>query len=259
MQLTTINKIVSYLLVGSLATAFLIGLFIDQPIPKLIANNSTLISGASVILSVTFLSLAALVGCIIEGISSTWTRRILQGVVEKKRFHWILYIFGLSRDLQRYEFCRQQFHATLHQDNSKSYSEVMDTLDEASHSLATGLFFDKSKSDVISWVSSHYATYVLASGFLTLVSVAGPSWYGFASFRIGSQYLMPSILVWLISLYALISLSVTMYLYSYEVVFRQAYLIVKNSISVSSNDDFHACQPGRRSNGRSFQKIRARR
>ena len=222
-QLTTINKIISYLLVGSLAAA-LIALGFKESIPDKMPD------GAKLIVPLIFLAAAAFLGCVIEGLRAALARYVLRTILnlsDENKPHWIAAVLGLSRAFEDYQLCRKQFQtAFLRQ--KENYPEVATVLDKSLRSLARGLFFVKSNSDAVNQVSSHYATYILASGFLMIV-ITGPLWCIFLPLEISWYHPLFIMLFWLVAIYALASLSISMYLYSYEVIFRQAYITIKET------------------------------
>lgn len=226
MQLTTINKIISYLLFGSLAAA-LIALHFKEAFPNKLPD------GTGLVMPLIFLSVAVCLGCVIEGIRSVLAHHIIQAILnpinaDEDNIHWTTTSLGLSQSFKNYQLCHKQFETAFLQSESQSYPEVFADLEVSLRSFATGLFFSKSNSDAINQVNSHYATYILASGFLILV-ITAPFWYFLLPFKISYGYLLLIVPFWFVALYSLTGLSLNMYLYSYEVVFRQAYITLKDS------------------------------
>ncbi len=240
MQLTTINKIISYLLFGSLATALLIAIeqdYIFDFLSKLKEENinSEFVKSAGVLVPLTFLSVATLLGCIIEGIRSVLVdvaqSRIVPSMpsTNEGRIPLSVKALGVSRTFKGYEYCRDKLFVEAFKHQEQRYPEVSIDSDSSLRLFAVALFFEKSSSESISWVNSHHATYILTSGFLTVTALAGPLWcvhiFQSASDGISCCY----VVIWLLILYSLTSFSLRMYLYSYEGVFRQAYIILKDA------------------------------
>ncbi|MCI5151085.1 MAG: hypothetical protein D3916_17170 [Candidatus Electrothrix sp. MAN1_4] len=222
MQLTTINKIISYLLVGSLAAA-LITLGFKEAIPDKLPE------GGKIIAPLIFLASAAFLGCVIEGTRDLLAEFILAplkrlSASEEIQTPWIMTALGLSKDLKRYRLSRRLFSQAL-EDKKEKYPEVVETnRREPLNFFAVSLFFEKVKPESLNWAASHYATYVLASGFLTLAALAGPFWCIY-NHTIPCQY----VVLWFAALYSLARLSISMYLYTWEVTFRHGYIILKDA------------------------------
>jgi len=217
MQLNTLNRVISLFLIGGfvvvLAAASLreeIGKFLVQH-PFGPGWGPT----AGVFLAVGLLSVTALAGAVVDALSNLTVRRFIRKVLAKNRFTaWIFLCAGEFEEQDRW---REAFKSVL-RDNSKY--KVLGEEKRMINPLSAGIFFRTAEKEHAEWLIQHHSMYHLSADFvIILIAIVVFAWlrelHGVAYCCVGGAYLLTSF-------------ALDNYLYTYQLSFRNAYLVIKD-------------------------------
>jgi hypothetical protein len=220
-KITTLNKVVNLFLVGSLCL-LLVGIMSRWELLRWVegaVGGLGLGTRGDIILTLVgtlvFLALAALVGAIVEALTDV----TLIAFVKKHRQSERLARFFLQREVfESNEFWRRKF-----EEGPQASCWNAEDFKKQGHRIAVGILFKTGSSAAISWAINHYATFILASNFAVLLIalqiflikeiISGNLGLGaFTAWQVGAQ----------LAIYALCSLAVDRYIFSYMLAYRHA-------------------------------------
>lgn len=229
MQLTTLNKVVSLFLVGGLVLLAVICLFWQELDNALPATGGLSIfverKGQALLVlagALSLLALAAAVGAVVDTLASLalghWLRKCTS-------HRWLAVCFGQRHSFDDFDFWRKRFGSLV-----KTQEPLKTFLSEVpGHELSLGaaIFFKSSSQGLISWAESHYAAYLYATNlaflsFLTPIALfASRRNQQLSGWALGSDITLSIVLGLVFS-----SMAIDKYLYTHEVSFRQASLVL---------------------------------
>jgi uncharacterized MnhB-related membrane protein len=222
MQLTTLNKIVSLFLIGSLVVIGIVILLCLLVLPgQLLEQVSALKSAVgegsmTVIAGVLFLALSAAGGALSESVTAVSIRRPIKAMARSANHsRWL----GQSRGTADYLFWRERFTQTVLK--ADAFTDVCASNHE--EGVAVGILYWTRQAEAINWAEMHYSTYVLVSNLAFLSSVALLALpilaaTGHCSWAAAAWGMTAATA----SLYAFSSMACDRLAYAYEVAFRQA-------------------------------------
>lgn len=227
MQITNLNKAISYTIVGLFNSLCLMAFgfltlwrndLFGYLKPVIEQNLGILASG---LLATLIFSAAVFLGVVNEGL----TRVLVRNNIEAKDFlanwHTLLQVETEYRD---------------HQISMKAFTEKFQAAGLSASmpfpsSKAEALFFEKSSEAIIKYTTTHYASYILTTNFLfSLLFYVLPVFiYYLFSGPFSILILVVFTILFLLAVFALASLSARLYLYSYGTVYNHACLFVDDS------------------------------
>lgn len=221
MPVVTINKTVALFLVGYLGLGVLIVVG-REPFLEFWRGHQEL-SGASgpVVLGLLSLTVAALVGAIIDGLADVTIRRLIRWGAKREGF---ARFFGQGRVFRSVEIWKAHFDEQLVQADERLFTRIAGEEVVPKLHLATGLLHAHAPPHHIEWVFAHYSTHHLASNLAFLVLVGPPV---LIPTMIGDSgeaaaWVIGTVLAMIVSAYALLSLALDRCLYTYQAEFRFA-------------------------------------
>ncbi len=235
MQISDLNKIINLFLVGSLAITIFAFQWIDEIQAyyktKQLAGIEGQFPASLVILITTLLVLAVtmFIGCVIDGLTEVFFRQHLKRLTGR---NLLLKLFSGKKQYEATELCRAKFNALL-SSNSK-YGCINHQDEREDEIFAAALFFHTAKPEHTSWLIQHHAVHVLATDYIVLILIFTVIFPALHFLGLGVKVL--SIHWWslfILSLYPLCYLSIDRRLYTYEVAYRNAILVLCEDSSKS--------------------------
>lgn len=221
MPVVTINKTVALFLVGYLGLGVLIVIGRD-PILEFWRGHPEL-SGASgpVVLGLLSLTVAALIGAIIDGLTDVTIRRLIRWGAKRAGF---ARFFGQSRVFQGVETWKAHFDEQLAGADERLFTTIAGEQPVPKLHLAIGLLHAHAPSHHVEWVFAHYSTHHLASNLAFLVLVGPPVLLPAVVGVTGeaAAWIAGTVLAMIVASYALLSLALDRCLYTYQAEFRFA-------------------------------------
>ena len=236
MQITDLNKIINVFLVGSLALTIAALLWMDkiqiyykarQP-----AGEEGQFPTALIVLVITLLVLATamLIGCVIDGLTEIILRKHFNWLTKRK---FLRRFFFIGNQYEETNSCRTKFSSLL---SKSSKYQCINYKEEDCEIYAAALFFHTAKPGHVSWLVQHQAVHILASDYIVLIlilTIVFPVLY----FLGLDVKVLPTYWWWLffLSIYPLFYLSLDRQLYTYEVAYRHAVLVLCEDSSKSDD------------------------
>src|SRR5918911_109418 len=227
MQITDLNKIINLFLVGSLALTIVALLWMDKIQmyfkAKQLAGGEGQFPTALIVLVSTLLvlTLAMLIGCVIDGLTEIFFRKHFKWLTGKKIFRSL---FLVRKQYEATESCRTKFTSLLSQ--SSNY-RCINNVEEECDIYAAALFFHTAKPGHVSWLVQHHAVHILATDYIVLIlifTIVFPVLH-----FLGLDVSVLPIYWWclfILSIYPLFYLSIDRRLYTYEIAYRNAVLVL---------------------------------
>lgn len=230
MQVSNLNKVINFFLVGLLVISAIILLFYNQIAQYLTLGSPNLLSNSSLILLITFFLFTGsiFIGLFVEGCSSILIRNPIEKFVRKR---WFVKLLWCGEASDHYKYFRDQFNEVFR--TNEIYGKLAKGSTDNDSYYAAGLLFKDGSSQSIDWGIQHYSTYVLATNYIFLFLVIGlvimiKLFSG--NFSLGEQML--GFVGYMAVIYFLLHMAVDRYLYTYESTFREAVLLLCDSNSV---------------------------
>lgn len=224
MPLTTTNKVINLLLVGSLVLLVLAltiisnigGVNVRNDVLEFFADLPSIlaVSGAFILLPVV-----VLFGAVIEGIAGFTIRPVIRKIQKHRK---IALLFGRPKTFDDLMNQKNQYVALLKK--TALYFHLIDKDQPEKYLSAVGILFNTASTEHVQWTLQHYATYNLVSQFIVVMLLAWPLLPKILSLFNGSINLFLVNLGYFLSIYSLISLAIARSCYSYELAYRQANL-----------------------------------
>ena len=233
MPVTTLNKIIHLLLTGTLVLMALAGVLLVQgvipSIPPLSA--SAYLSSPAVVFLATLLivPVVLLIGLITDGLTHILVRRHTEAVMKHP---WVLAITFTAFDYEQYLAHDRTIQPLLDSElDSETMVETPAARGRLRRSFATGIFLKTANKDAIDWAIQHYSMYLFAtSGVLVVFAIL--LWAPFAT-RLAWPARTALIAGDALALWVLAHSSIEKYLYTYEVTYRHAILVLKEGSRVA--------------------------
>ena len=221
MPVVTINKTVALFLVGYLGLGVIIVIG-RKPVLDFWRGHPEL-SGASgsVVIGLLSLTVAALLGAIIDGLTDVTIRRLIQWGAKHESF---ARFFGQGRVFHSVEIWKAYFDEQLVQADERLFTTIAGEQPLPRLHLAVGLLHVHAPPHHIEWVFAHYSTFHLASNLAFLV-LAGPPVLAATVSGGGGEaaaWILGTGLAMIVSAYGLLSLALNRCLYTYQAEFRFA-------------------------------------
>jgi hypothetical protein len=238
MPVSTLNKVISLLVVGSLAMAALLVACWPRASAFLQANleaNAKLVgtTGVGLIGFLVFTESALFLGVLIDGAAELSVRPAVNRAVRSRcasRF------FRLRRTFERTEkWETQMLDLAVGRHLCSGWGEF----DERARQIATAIFFARASKDHLDWVASHHSTYHLATGFVVIVpflcaaifvGIIVPNGGSWAHITV---YALLCLVAALVVCYLLLVLAVERYLYTFGATSRFAVLCLDKAFQSS--------------------------
>ncbi len=222
MQITTLNKIINLLLVGTWVTLAIVWCILTRTwgIDKSRIKEVAEIFGSPVVVLVVtlfLLSATVFVGMIVNALSTLILKPFLKKAITHQA---IMRLTRNKKDWEDHNFFVNEFNR--HFRRSERYGHVA-TEEPDNQSLACALFFQTANKENIDWLIQHYSLSILAMDYV-FVLLWLPILVVFMPLTI--WYQAGFILLIIICTYALISTTIDRYLYSYEVVYRHGIIVL---------------------------------
>ena len=221
MQPTSLNKIVSLFLSGSLLLLGIAYVLLEHAPTKLSAELRKLPATGgdgffAVVGALLLLPLIALAGAVCESLTDICIRRFIKWIAPGAFWNAILFQRNLKKT---HDFWLVPFLTAAKESNFLAGLPV----DENPHGVAVGLLYDNRQEEAVIWAESHYSTYILVSSFAFLALTGEFYLVWRLSFNVlaWSQFLWATLVVGLV-FYSCLSLALDRYSYSYQVALRQA-------------------------------------
>jgi hypothetical protein len=230
LQINDLNKIINYLLVGSLALAVLAVLWIDSLrafAASRLATGIQMPAALAVLVGTLLgLSLAMFVGCVIDGFAEILFRSKMKQIVQIRAIRVLL---RLSNQYEDHVVCREKFNSLW--ERSKKFATLSDDDRNSQQVFASALFFHTAQPGNVSWLVQHHAVHILATDyvFLILILLLGLPTLHAAGLWLGVDIKMLPLKWWplvFVSLYPLCHLAIDRWLYTYEVAYRHGVLVL---------------------------------
>jgi hypothetical protein len=239
-QLTTLNKVIRLFLIGTIAILPITAIYWHE-VSRFIDNSQSLgKSSLAIPMSFSFLAVAALIGCVIEGLSDVTLRRFLQGTMRSRS---LSKFFLKSKEHDSVSRWSTEFIALA--EEIDAFPKITENLRDSSHSLASAILHAKGVESHVKWVDTHYSMFMLSSNFaLILLTLAL-----YLPRLLVDGTISPSLCIFsvggcLFATYCLCIFAVDNYLYAYEAIFRHAYFW----ISGKRQEHHHGCHASGKTN-----------
>jgi hypothetical protein len=240
MQVNTLNRVIALFLIGGLAVV-LAAVALKEEIEALSCQYPRFGAGpsSSVFLAVALLSITALSGTIVDAMGRLTVRRLIAGAAKG---HFLTYLLVGRRGFKSQDRWRAAFESALFRDPRH---RVLATQEEMIKPLAATIFFRTAGKEHAEWLIQHYSMYHLSTNFVVLLivcaiwsliegcfasadSIALKGWLVLASVSIVVAYL-------------LMTFALESYLYSYQLIFRNAYLTMSEAPLVVGEKQKDVC------------------
>jgi len=228
MQLTTINKVVSLFLIGGLVLLAVVCLSWKE-LDKALIQGSTFYDflqskGQTLLViagAVSLLALAAAVGAVVDTLASFTVRPWLRRCANHRG---LAAFFGQPHSFDDFSFWRDRFRSLMK--SRYRYKSLEEHLEGHEITMAAAIFFKTAGQGLVSWAESHYAVFVYATNlvFLSLLLPIVPFVLRrdqASGMPLCAYFALAIALGWVFS-----SMAVDRFLYTHEVSFRQASLIL---------------------------------
>lgn len=222
MPFTSLNKVVTLFLVGSLALGWVVVVWWAAFL-NLLRQLEGAPGSAMAVASAVFIALAGAAGVVIDGLADIVVRKPLKWVARRRnaaRLFWQTSLFDSMDSWRLWLESASQWHAS-----GRPAAKDLPHPEARSFQLAAGLFQQHASQHHFEWVISHYSTYYLATSsslVLALSCIIPIRWSLLGSLSVAdAAWLLVAITV---LLYASLSLAVDRYLYTYVASFRFAAL-----------------------------------
>jgi hypothetical protein len=222
MQLTTLNKVVSLFLVGGLVLLAVIFLFGPDLDHIYIFSESKAQALLVLVGALSLLALAAAVGAVVDTLASLTLGHWLRKCITHKQ---LAVCFGQRHSFDDFDSWRKCFGTLI--ETREPIKTLVPAIRGHELSLGSAIFFKTSSQGLISWAEGHYAAYLYATNlaFLSLLTpivlFASGRAQQLSGWALGS-YITLSIGLGLV----FSSMAIDKYLYTHEVSFRQASLVL---------------------------------
>ena len=227
MQISTLNKAISYTIVGLLAvlallslSSFYLGWELLEAVLQSIGQRDygALLAGA---IASLILPVALFLGIINEGLSRVMIRQRLEKHAFLTRWNKLL---SVQKDFQEFRFARKRFRREIH----AAVGEKAKTTYPHPSLTAEALFFEKASEAIIKYTTTHYASYILTSNllFLLLGYDALFLFCGLVRKQLPLEFGLFLLVFSLVASYALLSLSARLYLYTHSTLYNHAIFFV---------------------------------
>jgi hypothetical protein len=235
MPVSTLNKVISLLVIGSLATAALLVSCWPLVSTFLTANVKPAgISGIGLIGFLVFTASALFLGGVIDGVAELFIRPVVLRSLGGPHF---CRFFGMRR---MFEFAQKWETRTSNLVINRNLFSDWGKIDpQGARQIATAIFFARASKDHVDLVASHHSTYHLATGFVVivpfiyaaiLVSVIIPNGESWAH---ATVYGLLCLVGALVVCYFLLVLAVERYLYTFGATFRFAAICLDEALQRS--------------------------
>lgn len=231
MQVNDLNRTLNHILAGTLSLIALGFLFWEKVVSiatylyqqsnlqavqlKDIAPTAPLVAAILIVVTPVLLAVAFLLGLVVEGIADVVIQELFlyQLIYKSASVRWV---FWCKKGHLLNTQLRERYEALLRED--KKYALAKTTVEERK-TIATALFFQNSSQDQIKWALYNYTVYLLASGYAVIIMVflAGIVWN-----QIPFGWAIPL----LVFLYSLLYVAADRERYVYEVVYREAIIVL---------------------------------
>lgn len=228
MRITNLSKTINLFITGSFITFSTILIFYSK-FSFLLKNESIKFSTfTNVIIGVSAFAMIVFIGTIIEGLSDI-IRELFRFLLRKTNGYTLLFkLMYNQKSFYQYNSAKTRF---LNLVKTYQISEFEDINNELDESLGTLLLFTKSKEIYTNWIVSHYASYLLFSNFIIVVSLNS----------ISLIYIIPKnffplftiIITFVIIIYILLRFALDKYLYAYT----HLYLYAGNQVLTMKQSD----------------------
>lgn len=220
MQISSLNKVITLLIVGGAAMLWL-GVLFWKAVSEFALKYKELGNAAgAVVAGLLLVAGSALLGSIIEGLTDITTRRLVKRA--HRRLGWAR-LFGQAELHNSVAFWEGIFIGEAKK--KVAFRPVLETRETTPLQLAAGMFYKYATKEHVDWVVSHYSTYYLATNYLVLFIMFAISVFWWLATRESSLSLwFGTSFAFLVAGYSTWSLAVDRYLYTYLEAFRFAVL-----------------------------------
>jgi hypothetical protein len=227
MPISSLNKVIALLIVGSIALLW-IGILFWTPLSEFALKYKDLgNAGGAVVAGLLFLAGSALVGSVIEALTDLTVRPLIKKA--RRQRSWARF-FGqavLHDDLAFWElFFREKA------ERNELFQHVVATQEPALGRLAWGILHKNSSKEHADWAATHHAMYYLAANLSVLLTLVAFSAFPMVAARgLGLLAFFLVAAVFVPCIYLLWSLAIDRYLYTYLVTFRFGVLYLSEAAS----------------------------
>lgn len=222
MKLSNLNKIGALFIAGSIGVLWVFVFWGPEAASFLEAHKDLANPLSAALGAFLLLPLSVLAGLVLEGLAELTLRPLVGSSLRRRR----LAVF--FRQCEIWESTVRWQTVFLDLVSSRPFfSSVLEHPGGGvpSRQLASGIFHQNATKDQVDWLLSHYATYYLATSFgLTLILIVALPIKLFLAGCWSLVSLLVATLFLLASLYAVLSLAIDRFLYTYFATFRFAAL-----------------------------------
>jgi len=224
MQLNTLNRVIALFLVGGFVVVMAAVAF-DVQLRGALKPYSELGAAAGVAMAVALLSITALAGVVVDALGNLSVRRVITKWIAKDRLRAGLFFCTDEFDAQNR--WRQVFQDSLKRD--PRHEEVVN--DDMIRGASAVIFFRTAEKEHTEWLVQHYSMFQLSTNFVvTLLACA--TW----------AFLERQCCLALLSIagaYLVTTFALDNYLYTYQLTFRNAYMVLNDVPTSVSTHEVH--------------------
>lgn len=229
MQLTNLNKVINFLLIGLIVIGIVVFSFYREIIlfftsAGFIGDPSQLFSNSAILTGVTLFlfSLSFFIGLLVEGGAAISVQTFIVWGSNKRLF---IRLFVCSKGAKAFNYTLNEFNKLF--EVNKIYKRI-NKYDSHDDPLAVALFFKTANSQTLDWVIQHHSTYILATNYLFLLLFLGTPVliikFFPANFTLWVKFSVS--IIYSACIYLLFHLAIDRYLYTYETTYRHDILVL---------------------------------
>lgn len=226
MQITTLNKVINLVLVGTFALVLGAWLFFDKMVSYFGSDTFIAVrphaSEAIVIFAIALalLSVTMCLGLIVDAIANLVRGFLKKHVYESDDAERLLMCLHALQNFRHY---REQFNKLFRAD--AMYRAIASETDEKNKSYAVAIFFQTAKPEHVEWTLQHYSMYVLATSYFTLLLLCLPVVWC-TNNSCGAREFFTGLAI--LALYLLLHSAIDRYFYVYENTYRHVSVLLSD-------------------------------
>lgn len=238
MQVTNLNKVINFLLIGLISIGIIVLSFYQEIIllfksASFIGDASQLFSNSAILTGITLFlfSLSFFIGLLVEGGAAISVQTFIVWGSSKRLF---IRLFACSKGAKAFNYTLHEFNKLFKV--NKTYNRI-NKYESHDNPLAVALFFKTANSQTLDWVIQHYSTYILATNYIFLLLFLGTPVliikFFSANFTLFVKIFIS--IIFITCIYLLFHLAIDRYLYTYETTYRQDILVLCDDTSKQKN------------------------